>query len=54
MRYLHTAHTLNPAKSAIRRYLEEAPLTPDEKAILEQDAEKIEQALSRLEVRARE
>ncbi|MFZ4213552.1 tyrosine-type recombinase/integrase [Pantoea endophytica] len=36
------------SKASIRRYLEEVPLTPDERAILEQDAEKVEQALTRL------
>lgn len=36
------------SKASIRRYLEEVPLTPDEKAIVEQDADKIEQALMRL------
>ncbi|MEN4891350.1 tyrosine-type recombinase/integrase [Erwinia billingiae] len=35
------------SKTSIRRYLEEVPLTPDEKAIVEQDAEKIDQALMR-------
>jgi len=36
------------SKASIRRYLEEVPLTPDEKAIVEQDAEKVDQALTRL------
>lgn len=36
------------SKASIRRYLEEVPLTPDERAILEQDVEKVEQALTRL------
>ncbi|KOA68120.1 tyrosine-type recombinase/integrase [Pantoea sp. CFSAN033090] len=36
------------SKASVRRYLEEVPLTPDERAIVEQDAEKIEQALERL------
>ncbi|WP_394550023.1 tyrosine-type recombinase/integrase [Pantoea sp. SGAir0183] len=36
------------SKASIRRYLEEVPLTPDEKAVLEQDAEKVEQALTKL------
>lgn len=36
------------SKASIRRYLEEVPLTPDEKAVLEHDAEKIEQALTKL------
>ncbi|EBY6851867.1 integrase [Salmonella enterica subsp. enterica] len=36
------------SKASIRRYLEEVPLTPDEKAIVEQDIEKVEQALARL------
>lgn len=35
------------SKASVRRYLEEVPLTPDEKAIVEQDAEKIEQALKK-------
>lgn len=36
------------SKASIRRYLEEVPLTPDEKAIVEQDAEKVGQALTLL------
>ncbi|MEN4546281.1 tyrosine-type recombinase/integrase [Pantoea agglomerans] len=36
------------SKASVRRYLEEVPLTPDERAIVEQDAEKIEQALKRM------
>ncbi len=36
------------SKASVRRYLEEVLLTPDKKAIAEQDAEKIEQALKRL------
>ncbi|OWS75392.1 integrase [Pantoea sp. VS1] len=36
------------SKASVRRYLEEVPLTPDERAIVELDAEKIEQALERL------
>jgi hypothetical protein len=36
------------SNSYVRRYLKEVPLTPDEKAIVEQDAEKIEQTLKRL------
>lgn len=36
------------SKASVRRYLEEVPLTPDERAIVELDAEKIEQALKRL------
>ncbi|ELH9453288.1 tyrosine-type recombinase/integrase [Salmonella enterica] len=36
------------SKTSIRRYLEEVPLTPDEKAIVEQDIKKVEQALARL------
>lgn len=36
------------SKASVRRYLEEVPLTPDERAIVEQDADKIEQALKRL------
>lgn len=36
------------SKASVRRYLEEVPLTPDERAIVEQDAEKIEQALQKL------
>ncbi|MFT4274536.1 MAG: tyrosine-type recombinase/integrase [Pantoea sp.] len=36
------------SKASVRRYLEEVPLTPDERAIVEKDAEKIEQALERL------
>lgn len=39
------------SKASVRRYLEEAPLTPDERAIVEQDAEKIEQALKRLSLK---
>jgi hypothetical protein len=35
------------SKASVRRYLEEVPLTPDERAILEQDADKSEQALKR-------
>ncbi|WP_193157302.1 hypothetical protein [Citrobacter cronae] len=36
------------SKTSIRRYLEEVPLTPDEKAIVEQDIKKVEQALAKL------
>ncbi|MDF7662837.1 site-specific recombinase [Erwiniaceae bacterium L1_54_6] len=36
------------SKESNRRYLEEVPLTPDEKAIAEQDAERIEQELVRI------
>lgn len=36
------------SKASVRRYLEEVPLTPGERAIVEQDADKIEQALKRL------
>lgn len=36
------------SKASIKRYLEEVPLTPDERAIVEQDAEKVDQALTRL------
>lgn len=36
------------SKASVRRYLEEVPLTSDERAIVEQDAEIIEQALERL------
>lgn len=36
------------SKTSIRSYFEEVPLTPDDKAIVEQDIEKIGQALSRL------
>lgn len=36
------------SKASVRRYLEEVPLTPDERTIVEQDAEKIEQALQKL------
>lgn len=36
------------SKASVRRYLEEVPLTPDERAIVEQDAEKIELALQKL------
>ncbi|WP_416414425.1 tyrosine-type recombinase/integrase [Pantoea sp. App145] len=39
------------SKSSIRRYLEEVPLTPDEKAIVEQDAEKVEIALKKLSLK---
>jgi hypothetical protein len=39
------------SKASVRRYLEEVPLTPDERAIAEQDAEKIEQALKRLSLK---
>ena len=37
------------SKASIRRYLEEVPLTPDERSILEQDAEKVERVLTRLD-----
>lgn len=40
------------SKASIRRYLEEVPLTPDEKAIVEQDAEKVDQALIRLNAKS--
>lgn len=36
------------SKASVRRYLEEVPLIPDERAIVEQDAEKIEQALKKM------
>lgn len=36
------------SKASVRRYLEEVPLIPDEKIIVGQDAEKLEQALTRL------
>lgn len=36
------------SKASVRRYLEEVPLTPDKKAIVERDAEKIEGAQRRL------
>lgn len=36
------------SEASVRRHLEEVPLTPDEKAILEQDVEKIEQALKKI------
>lgn len=39
------------SKASINRYLEEIPLSPDEKAIVEQDAEKVDQALKRLTVK---
>ncbi|MEZ3498279.1 tyrosine-type recombinase/integrase [Pantoea sp. KPR_PJ] len=39
------------SKSSIKRYLEEVPLTPDEKAIVEQDAEKVEMALKKLSLK---
>lgn len=39
---------MQESKTSIRRYLEEVPLTPDEKVIVEQDIEKVEQALARL------
>lgn len=42
------------SKASVRRYLEEVPLTPDERAIVEQDAEKIEQALKRLPLKPEE
>ncbi|MGK3131365.1 tyrosine-type recombinase/integrase [Pantoea sp. C8B4] len=42
------------SKVSVRRYLEEVPLTPDERAIVEQDAEKIEQALKRLPLKPEE
>lgn len=42
------------SKTSIRRYLEEVPLTPDEKAIVEQDIEKVEQALARLAIKPKE
>jgi hypothetical protein len=40
------------SKASVRRYLEEVPLTPDEKAIAEKDAEKLERALTRLSDRS--
>lgn len=36
------------SKASVRRYFDEVPLTPDEMTIVEQDAEKIEQALKRI------
>lgn len=36
------------SKTSIKRYLEEVPLTPDEKAILDQDLEKVDLALRRM------
>ncbi|MBZ6385966.1 MAG: hypothetical protein MIK82_06200 [Pantoea piersonii] len=39
------------SKASVKRYLEEVPLTVDEKAIVENDAEKIDQALKRLAVK---
>ncbi|MCW6034394.1 tyrosine-type recombinase/integrase [Pantoea sp. JK] len=39
------------SKASVKRYLEEVPLTADEKAIVENDAEKIDQALKRLAVK---
>ncbi|HCB0440848.1 TPA: site-specific recombinase, partial [Klebsiella pneumoniae] len=42
------------SKTSIKRYLEEVPLTPDEKAIVEQDIEKVEQALARLTAKPKE
>ena len=41
------------SKASVRRYLEEVPLTPDERAIVEQDVEKIELALKRLSLKTR-
>ncbi|MCH9408166.1 site-specific recombinase [Pantoea agglomerans] len=35
-------------KASIKRYLEEVPLTPDERAIVEADAEKLEVALRKI------
>lgn len=42
------------SEASVRRYIEEVPLTPDEKAIVEQDAEKIEQALKKLPLKPRD
>lgn len=39
------------SKASIKRYLEEVPLTPDEKVIVEQDIEKVDQALKRLSIK---
>jgi len=39
------------SKASVKRYLEEVPLTADEKAIVENDAEKIDLALKRLSVK---
>lgn len=36
------------SKASVRRYLEEVPLTPDERVIAEQDIEKIDQALKKI------
>lgn len=36
------------SKASVRRYFDEVPLTPDEMTIVEQAAEKIEQALKRI------
>ncbi|WP_256853594.1 tyrosine-type recombinase/integrase [Pantoea sp. Fr+CA_20] len=36
------------SKASIKRYLEEVPLTPDEKAIVEQDTEKLDRALNKI------
>ncbi|MDH2067766.1 hypothetical protein [Pantoea sp. GD03673] len=35
------------SRASIRRYREEVPFIPDEKAILEQDAEKVERTLTK-------
>lgn len=42
------------SEASVRRYIEEVPLTPDEKAIVEQDAEKIEQALKKFPLKPRD
>jgi len=39
------------SKASVRRYLEEIPLTSDERTIVEHDADKIEQALKRLSLK---
>lgn len=36
------------SKASIKKYLEEIPLTPDQRAIVEQDVEKVEKALKPL------
>lgn len=36
------------SKASIKRYLEEVPLTPDEKVIIDEDAQKLEMALRKM------
>ncbi len=43
-----TKGLLLESKASIKRYLEEIPLTPDEKVIIDEDAQKLEMALRKI------